>query len=247
MKKIKITIEYDGTNYSGWQVQPNAPSIQEAIERALFTLTGEKCKVYGAGRTDSGVHARGQVAVFSSDSSIPPEKYAHALTTRLPKDISVRHSELVDEDFEPRFHAKLKLYRYYIYSSPIAPAIGRQYMWYVKWPLDFALMQQAAVEMTGTHDFTSFSNQECNTEDADNVRTVDSIDLQKKGELITIDVTGQGFLYNMVRNITGTLVDVGTGRIGVDEIAEIFTARDRKKAGQGAPACGLCLEWIKYT
>ncbi len=247
MPKIKITVEYDGSAYCGWQVQPNGPSVQQQLEKAVEFLTSTPTKVYGAGRTDAGVHARGQVAVFMTNSDIPPEKFAPALTTRLPKDICVRSSELVADDFDPRHDAKLKLYRYTIHACRIAPAIGRQYCWHVKWPLAIDKMKAAATKIVGEHDFTSFSNQECNAEDANNIRSVDVCDIRQDEDKLIVDVIGRSFLYNMVRNIVGTLVDVGTGKICPEDIDWIFAARDRKAAGQGAPACGLCLEWIRYA
>ncbi len=249
MAKTKITVEYDGTGYSGWQIQPNGRSIQGELEAAIHHLTGEQVRVYGAGRTDAGVHARGQIATFRAQCAIPPEKYAHALTSRLPKDICVRESVAVPDDFDPRHDAKLKLYRYSIYAASIRPAIGRQYCWHVKWPLDLKQMQAAAGLLCGTHDFTSLSNQERNLPGMDNVRTVEQCTINRSAvdpALLQIDVRGRSFLYNMVRNIAGLLVDIGMGHFSPEEIPEIIAARQRSRAGQGAPACGLCLEWIRY-
>ncbi len=245
-RTIKITIEYDGSNYAGWQVQPNAVTVQQRLEEAVNRLTGETVKVYGAGRTDAGVHARGQVATFRTRSNIPTANFARALTSRLPRDISVRLAEEVPESFDPRHGAKLKLYRYQIHASPIAPAIGRQYLWHIGWELDIPLMQSACSFFEGEHDYTSFSNQECNNTEANNIRTVESCSLLTDGPILTIDVIGRSFLYNMVRNIVGTLVDIGHGRIQPATLPEIFAARNRQLAGQGAPARGLTLEWIKY-
>lgn len=249
MPKIKITVEYDGSAYSGWQIQPNGPSIQQELQMALSFLTKEDIKVYGAGRTDAGVHARGQVAVFTSEAAIPPDKFAQALTSRLPKDICVRESCEVPADFDPRYGAKQKLYRYCVYANSIRAAVGRQYCWHVKWPLDLQRMREAARLLEGEHDFTSLSNQERNHPGMDNIRTVDSCRIYPTEEipaLLRIDVQGRSFLYNMVRNIAGLLVDIGMGRIEPSTIPEILAARDRSRAGQGAPACGLCLEWIRY-
>ncbi|MBN2713047.1 MAG: tRNA pseudouridine(38-40) synthase TruA [Planctomycetes bacterium] len=243
---IKITIEYDGTGYVGWQVQPNGPTVQEEVEKALKMLTDEDIRVRSASRTDSGVHALGQVATFYTESSIPAEKFAHAITSRLPKDIAVRSSEEAPDGFDPRHGAKRKLYRYRIATGPIRPALERRYLWHVKWPVDTEEMIKAAAYFTGTHNFTSFSNQECNTEDSDNTRTIDRSELIVTGDRITYEIEGRSFLYNMVRNITGTLVDVGLGNLKAGDIPAIFEAKDRQKAGQGAPACGLCLMWIKY-
>lgn len=243
---IKITVEYDGTAYSGWQVQPNATTVQSKIEEAVHRLTGETVKIYGAGRTDAGVHAKGQVATFKTKSDIPTENFARALTSRLPRDISIRNAEEVDPSFDPRHGAKMKLYRYAVYASTIAPAIGRQYMWHVSWDLDIEKMKRASKYFEGEHDYTSFSNQECNNEEANNIRTVEECKLTYSENIITIDVMGRAFLYNMVRNIVGTLVDVGRGKLEVEDIPKIFEAKDRQQAGQGAPACGLTMEWISY-
>lgn len=247
MRLIKITIEYDGTNYSGWQIQPNAITVQQRLEEAVKHLTGEDVKVYGAGRTDSGVHARGQVATFKTESNIPIENFARALTSRLPKDISVRKAEEVDKNFDPRHGAKMKLYRYTVYASKIAPAIGRQYMWHVNWDLDIDRIIAAGKHFEGTHDYTSFSNQECNADDANNIRTVEKCEINYQNNVLTVDVMGRAFLYNMVRNIVGTLIDIGRGHIAADDIPRLFELKDRQQAGQGAPACGLCLEWISYS
>ena len=247
MRIIKITIEYDGTNYSGWQVQPNAVTIQSKLEAAVLRLTSETTKVYGAGRTDAGVHARGQVATFKTKSKIPIANLARALTSRLPKDISVIKAEEVDNNFDPRHGAKMKLYRYTVYASKIAPAIGRQYMWHVNWDLDLNKIISASKYFEGKHDYTTFSNQECNSEDSNNIRTVEKCLVTSKGKIITFDIMGRSFLYNMVRNIVGTLIDVGRGRIPPDTILQLFTMKDRQQAGQGAPAKGLCLEWISYN
>ena len=192
------------------------------------------------------MHARGQVATFLTSSSIPDEKIAIALNTRLPKDIGIRKSFAVSETFDPRHGAKMKLYRYTIHSSPLRPIIGRQYCLYVKLPLDIQKMKQAASFLIGEHDFTSLSNGERNSPEIDNVRTIERCELNARDEKILIDVQGRSFTYNMVRNITGTLVDVGSGTIKPESILEILAAKDRTKAGQGAPALGLCLEWIRY-
>lgn len=246
-RKIQLIIEYDGTDFCGWQVQPGGRSVQQAIEDAIEHLTLVKTRIYGAGRTDAGVHARGQVAVFTTGSDIPAEKFSTAITSRLPKDVCVRESSEAAAEFDPRHDAKLKLYRYSIYAASIRPAIGRQYAWHIKWPLDFEKMQTAAQFLLGQHDFTSLSNQKCNTPGANNIRTINECNLHREGNLVTIDVIGRSFLYNMVRNIAGLLVDVGTGHFRPDEIPEIIAARERSRAGQGAPACGLCLEWIRYA
>ncbi len=246
MKRIRLVIEYDGSRYCGWQVQPNAPSIQSEIELAIFKLTSENTKIYGCSRTDAGVHARGFVAAFNTDCPIPPEKICLALNTRLPADISVLSSELAEPDFDPRRMATCKRYRYTLFASPIRPALCRKTVWHIKHTLDLEAMEKAAARFVGTHDFTSFGNQERNKPDLINVRTIDRCAVCDTLPLITIDVEGKSFMYNMVRNMVGTLVDVGTGRFLPEDIDRILAARNRAEAGQGAPAQGLCLEWVRY-
>lgn len=247
MRAIRLTIAYDGTRYVGWQVQPNGPSIQAALEEAVNHLTGEMVRVQGAGRTDSGVHARGQVALFQTESSIPTERFARALNSRLPDDIAVRAAEEVAGEFDPRRHAKRKLYRYTLARGPIRPVLDRHFCWHVVGELDVPAMAEAAKRLEGTHDFTSFSHQECNEPDANNIRTIDRSELIERGERLVYEVEGRSFLYNMVRNIVGTLVDVGHGRFSPADIPRLLEARDRQQAGQGAPARGLCLVWVRYS
>lgn len=246
MQSIGITIAYDGTRYVGWQIQPNGPTIQARIEEALAQLTGETIRIQGASRTDSGVHATGQVAVFRTASTIPPEKFALALNSRLPDDIAVTGSRMVAESFDPRRHARRKLYRYRIAPGPVRPILDRHMAWHIKHPLDIDEMQKAASLFSGTHDFTTFSNQECNAPDADNERTIDRSELTVAANRIIYEIEGRSFLYNMVRNIVGCLVDVGQGRFRADDIPALFDNRDRQAAGQGAPAKGLCLVKIDY-
>lgn len=246
MRRIRITVEYDGTAYCGWQVQPNGVSIQEKLEQAVTQLTGEPARVRGASRTDSGVHARGQVAVFDTGSRIPAERFAVALNSCLPDDIAVTASAEAAPDFDPRRGAARKLYRYTIHNSPCRPALAFRFAWHLKQPLDAARMSEAARLFEGEHDFTSFSRQECNTPDADNRRLLFRSEIICAGESIIYEVEGRSFLYNMVRNLVGTLVDVGSGLIEPGRIPEILARRNRAAAGQGAPAKGLCLEWIRY-
>ena len=243
-------MEYNGSSYHGWQVQKNAPSIQEKLEAALERLTGNRMRVRGAGRTDSGVHARGQTAAFPLPDSIPLQNIPAALNTRLPADIAVVDACEAAADFDPRRHCLLKQYSYSFTSGPIRPALGSRHSWHVKWPLEWERMRWAAHRFLGTHDFTSFCNQEL--AGRDNVRTVDRCELvtlppDPAGRLRhVLYVEGKSFLYNMVRAIAGTLVGVGTGRFSPEDINAILNARERAKAGQSAPACGLCLEWTLY-
>lgn len=246
MACYKLVVEYDGTAYGGWQVQPNAKSIQGMLEAALERLTGSPQRVQGAGRTDAGVHARGQVARVVVPESIPPDRVALAINSRLPKDIAVRCATGVDPAFDPRRDAKMKLYRYTLHVDPIRTVLGRQYCWHISRPLDVEAMRVACRHFEGTHDFTSFTKVDSDTPPEANVRTIDRCTLLQDGCRIQVDVQGRSFLYNMVRNVVGTLVDVGTGRFPPSAVPGMLEARDRCCAGQGAPACGLCLEWIRY-
>ncbi|MDR0868369.1 MAG: tRNA pseudouridine(38-40) synthase TruA [Planctomycetota bacterium] len=256
MRSLKFTIEYDGTNFCGWQIQPNGRSVQAEIERVLTRLTGAPARLYGAGRTDAGVHARGQVAVARVASPIPTANFVAALNGLLPDDVAVRAVAEVPENFNPRHDAKRKLYRYTLWHAPSRPALDRR-VWRVPYPLDFAAMRGAAAALLGEHDFTSLSNQQRAGEN--NVRAIDRCDLifaadyapfdrevSASGGKIFIEVEGRSFLYNMVRNIAGLLVDVGRGRFAAAAVPAIIAAKARARAGQSAPAAGLCLEWVKY-
>ena len=250
MPTIKLTLEYDGGAYAGWQCQPNAPSVQSALEAGLARLTGENIRARGAGRTDAGVHARGQVAAFTTNVDIPIERFARALNTRLPADIAAVRAEPVPFDFDPRRHCLKKQYVYTFLSGDIREALGRGRAWQVKWPLDIKKMQTAAGYFLGTHDFTSFANQERAGED--NLRTVERSEVialppDRFGrKYLLFVVEGRSFLYNMVRTLAGTLVDVGAGRFSPEELPEIMARKNRAAAGQGAPPWGLCLEWVIY-
>ncbi len=246
MRTIRLIVEYDGSRYCGWQVQPNGPTVQAVLEEAVQAVTGAPARIRGASRTDSGVHACGQVAVFTTASDIPAGKFAPALTSRLPDDVAVRVSDEVGPDFDPRRAATRKCYVYRIANGPVRPVLDRLRVWFVKWPLDVGRMQAAAARFEGTHDFTSFSNQECNQPGADNTRTIDRFAVAREDERIVCAVEGRSFLYNMVRNLVGTLVDVGTGRFASADVDAMLEMRDRAAAGQGAPPQGLCLEWIRY-
>lgn len=210
-KRIKLTIAYDGTNYCGWQVQPNGITVEEVINKALCKLTGEDIAVIGASRTDSGVHALGNVAVFDSATSIPPERIAMALNQRLPDDIVIVKSEEVAPDFHPRYCDCEKTYEYHIINTRTPIPTKRLTNYFVSYDLDVERMQQAADYLVGEHDFVSFCNVRTQVEDT--VRTVTELEVLREGEEITIRISGNGFLYNMVRIIVGTLVRVGRGFI----------------------------------
>lgn len=244
MKNIKLTIEYDGTNYHGWQSQANSISVQEELEKALKRLIGKECTVTGASRTDAGVHAYGQTANFYTDSSIPPEKYFLALNSILPGDIAIVKSEEVSLDFHSRYWAKGKTYKYLIYNSRHPSALLRNRAFYVPVPLNAEKMKQASSFILGTHDFAAF--QAAGSSAKTSVRTVTGISVKKSDDIIEMCISGNGFLYNMVRIIAGTLVEVGIGKIPADDIKTIIENRDRRRAGRTAPPQGLYLVEVFY-
>ena len=245
MKRIKLTIAYDGTNYCGWQVQPNGITIEEVINKALSKLTGENILVIGASRTDSGVHAMGNVAVFDTETTIPPEKIAVALNQRLPEDIVVTKSEEVPLDFHPRYCDCSKTYEYHIINTRIQVPTKRLTNYFVSYVLDIDKMRQAASYLVGEHDFVSFCNVRTDVENT--VRTITALDIITNGNEITVRITGNGFLYNMVRIIVGTLIRVGRGFYEPEKVKEILEAKDRKAAGVTAPPHGLMLMEINYN
>ena len=245
MKRLKLTVAYDGTNYCGWQIQPNGITVEEVLNRALRKLTGEEITVIGASRTDSGVHALGNVAVFDSETSIPPERISYALNQRLPEDIRVQVSEEVPSDWHPRKCTCIKTYEYRILNRRINMPMERLYSHFCYYKLDVDRMQAAANMLEGEHDFKSFCS--VRTQVTDTVRTVYRIDVTRNADdIITIRVTGNGFLYNMVRIIAGTLMAVGTGHIQAEDVPSILEAKDRRAAGPTAPARGLTLIEMKY-
>lgn len=244
MKRIKLTIAYDGTNYCGWQIQPNGITIEEILNKALSKMTGEEVSVIGASRTDSGVHAMGNVAVFDTETTIPTEKIAVALNQRLPDDIVITKSEEVALDFHPRYCDCSKTYEYHIINTRIPIPTKRLTNYFVSYVLDIDKMRQAASYLVGEHDFVSFCNVRTDVENT--VRTITALDIITNGNEITIRITGNGFLYNMVRIIVGTLIRVGRGFYEPEKVKEILEAKDRKAAGVTAPAHGLMLVEIKY-
>lgn len=245
MRKIKLTIEYDGTNYHGWQIQKNAGSVQETLQKALSELLGEKVGITGCSRTDVGVHAYGQVAHFVTDSDIPAEKFSYAINNLLPDDIVIRNSEEADENFHSRYSAKGKKYRYLIYNDAHASAIMRNRTCHIRPELNFEQMKKAAAFFTGQHDFAAF--QATGGQVRSTVREIYNICMDRKEDnILSIEVSGSGFLYNMVRIIAGTLIYVGMGKISADEIPSIIESLDRTKAGKTAPAEGLYLMEIYY-
>lgn len=244
MRNIKLIISYDGSSYHGWQRQPDADTIQQQIESAAEKLFGEKISVTGSSRTDAGVSAIGQVANFNVDSSVPTENIARALNGSLCEEIAVVSAEEVDEDFNAIRSAKGKLYRYSICTSQIRPVLEIKHCWHYPYKLDAGQMDKAAKLLAGKKDFKSFASAADTRQSS--VRTIISCTVFQEGDWIHIEVEGDGFLYNMVRNIAGTLVEIGRGRWTPEKITEILAAKDRTVAGPLAPAYGLCLMRIDY-
>ncbi len=245
MKRIKLTVAYDGTDYCGWQLQPNGITVEEVLNREISRLTGEEIRVIGASRTDSGVHALGNVAVFDTRSRIPPERMSYALNQRMPEDIVIVRSEEVPAQWHPRYQKVIaKTYEYHIYNAPVPNPVKRRTTTYVSFPLDIEKMRAGAACLVGEHDFASFCNVRTNTPDT--VRTVQEIEISRKDQEIIIRITGNGFLYNMVRIIAGTLIRVGRGFYEPEKVGEILAAGKRTEAGVTAPAQGLILVEIKY-
>lgn len=244
MKRVKLVVAYDGTNYCGWQVQPNAVTVEGILNKKLSEILKEDIKVIGASRTDSGVHALGNVAVFDTEARIPAEKFSYALNQRLPEDIRIQRSEEVPLDFHPRYCKCAKEYEYRIYNAEFANPMERLYSYFIYRKLDIEKMKEAAAYLVGEHDFKSFCSTATQTETT--VRTIFLIDIHREGKVINIKVQGNGFLYNMVRIIVGTLVQVGLGFRQPSHVGEMLVAKDRTVAGPTAPACGLRLNEIFY-
>ncbi|MCF6097633.1 tRNA pseudouridine(38-40) synthase TruA [Thermovorax subterraneus] len=241
---VKILLEYDGSNYHGWQRQKNALTIQEVVEKAVFKVTGEKVKVIGAGRTDAGVHARGQVANFHTNCRIPVERLPYAINSHLPEDIAVKGAQVVPDDFHARYSAKSKVYSYTIYNAPFPSPLMRKYSYFYPYTLDVGAMQEAAKAFVGVHDFAAFRASGSSVKSS--VRNVIRLEVRKASNVITIEVEADGFLYNMVRIIAGTLLEVGSGKLAPEEIPFVISSRDRERAGITLPAHGLCLEKVVY-
>ena len=247
-RKIRFTIAYDGTDYHGWQVQPGVKTVQAALCQAATALIGRKVHVHGASRTDAGVHALGQVGLIETVTPIPTENFPKALNDRLPHDIAVLDASEPPWSFDLIGDVKRKLYRYTIYTGAIRPVLDVRYCWHLSMPLDVPAMNTAAQCLVGTHDFRSFASAADRREST--VRTIFRCDVTRgagdRQDWVSVEVEGDGFLYNMVRNIVGTLVDIGHGRWEPAMIVAILEAKDRTAAGQLAPPNGLCLVWIRY-
>jgi len=245
MRNIKLTIRYDGTDYSGWQFQKNSTSIQETIQKAVKKITGHKSIVIASGRTDAGVHALAQIANFKTASKIPLKNLRMALNTILPDDIVVSRAEEVSPDFDSQKNARSKLYRYMIYNKDFMDPFLRRYASKSFFKIDTALMREGSKYLVGRHDFTSFRTKD-GDEEANAVRTIKYIKVKKNGNVIYIDIEADGFLYNMARNIVGTLIEVGRGKFKAGYVKEIMKKRDKRLCGPTASAKGLSLVKVRY-
>ena len=244
MKRVRMVVSYDGTAYRGWQLQSNGITIEEVLNRELTALLKEPISVIGASRTDSGVHARGNIAVFDKENRMPADKICFALNQRLPEDIRVQRSEEVPADWHPRKANCTKTYEYKVLNRKISMPLERLYAHFCYFNLDLDKMREAAAYLVGEHDFKSFCT--VRTQAEETVRTIYSLDITKQEDMITIRISGSGFLYNMVRIIAGTLLEVGMGAYPPEHMEEILDARDRQAAGRTAPARGLTLVSMEY-
>ena len=244
MRNIKLTIEYDGKDFNGWQRQPNKLNIQGEIESVLENITKEKIELIASGRTDAGVHAIGQVANFKTNSKISIEKIPIAINSQVKNSIRIKSAEEVDERFHSRYNCKKKTYRYIIDNSKYGSSIYRNLTYYMPVKLNVKEMQKAVKYFEGEHDFKAFKSS--GTSSKSSVRTIYKAEVKEKNEYIIIELTGNGFLYNMVRIISGTLVDVGLGKIKAEDIQRIIQDRDRQKAGKTLPPQGLFLVKVEY-
>lgn len=243
MRNIKLIIQYDGSRYHGWQKQPNATTIQETVENAINAVTGEKIVLYGCGRTDAGVHAREYVCNFFTESRFDASRIKYAVNSRLPDDIVCLSSEEAADSFDSRW-ASAKTYTYLIQNSELPDVFLNKRAWHYPRKLDLTAMQKAAECFLGEHNFIGFASSGFTVKTT--VRTIYSLDVSKQGDIIRIDVCGNGFLYNMVRIIAGTLVFCGNGKIDWHDMPEIIASEDRKRAGITAPADGLYLSKVYY-
>jgi tRNA pseudouridine38-40 synthase len=244
MRNIKLIIEYDGTAYSGWQVQPNGITIQEIMEGALLRMLGEPARLRSSGRTDAGVHARGMVACFNTEKSLPLRAFREGLNTMLPPDIAVREVCEVPLPFNPRADARAKHYRYTILLDKLRSPLARHVAWRLGGPLDLDAMRAGSALFVGEHDFAAFRASNCVAKTT--VRRINALEVVQEGPLVHLDVNGTGFLKNMVRVIAGTLVEIGQGRRAPQDVARLLLQGDRQVSGITAPPHGLCLMQVFY-
>ena len=244
MKRVKLVVAYDGTNYRGWQVQNNGETIESMLNRAISSLTGEDIHVMGSSRTDSGVHAMGNVAVFDTEARMAADKFSYALNQRLPEDIRIQNSCEVPSDFHPRYQKTVKTYEYRILNRKFPVPTERLYSYFYHYKLDVDKMREATSYLIGRHDFASFCGSGAQVKTT--IRTVTGIEVFREGDMVTIRVSGTGFLYNMVRIISGTLIEIGNGQYPPERMQKILDAKDRSAAGPTAPAQGLTLMGIQF-
>jgi tRNA pseudouridine38-40 synthase len=244
MRNFRLTLSYDGTDFHGWQTQPGLRTVQETLEQALAALTREPVRVNASGRTDTGVHAVGQVVNFRSATRLTPEALVRALNAHLPADVVVRAAAAVPESFDANRDARRKLYRYVLHDGPVPDLFLRRYCYHTRHRLDAAAMARAAAVLRGRHDFRCFETEWPNR--ASSVRTITHLAVNRMGDWVWLDVEADGFLYNMVRAIAGTLVNVGRGYWPEAQVAEVLRAGDRRRAGPTAPAQGLFLMRVTY-
>jgi tRNA pseudouridine38-40 synthase len=242
--RVRLLVCYEGTAYLGWQIQPQGPTVQAALEGAFLRMTGGHTRMVAAGRTDTGVHARGQVVCFRHDTRHDPRALQKGLNAHLPEDIAVLEAGMVPDDFDPRRQAVGKHYRYRIHNHPVRPVFERRWRWHLKKTLDDEAMNRAVAYLVGEHDFSAFRAADC--EAASAVRRIDDARWVRHGPLLELDVFGAGFLKQMVRAIVGTCVEVGRGALAPGALQEILASGDRGRAGPTAPACGLVLERVYY-
>ncbi|MCS7166626.1 MAG: tRNA pseudouridine(38-40) synthase TruA [Gemmatales bacterium] len=244
MRNIKLTLSYDGTDFAGWQIQPGRRTVQETLETAIAKVTQEKVRCNVSGRTDAGVHALGQVVNFYTGTTLPAERLLRAINANLPSDVVIRRAEDVPQAFDANHDARGKWYRYYIHIGEIRPVFLRRYVWHIPWHLDVLKMQRASQPLLGRHDFRSFETEWPNR--MSSVRNITYLEWRQRGPLIWLDIAADGFLYNMVRAIVGTLLNVGRGYWPEERVAEILRAQDRRLAGPTAPPQGLFLMHVWY-
>lgn len=245
--RYKIVLSYDGTRYGGWQVQPNSTSIQSLVQHAIETVLRESIQLTGATRTDSGVHALYQAAHFDTVQTLNPPSFLRSINALLPFDIRALELKVVDASFHARYSAQGKIYRYYIQRSAVSDPFFYPFRWHFPYPLNIEEMKKGAFFLTGTKDFKAFANDSYQgAASRDSVRTIHSIQLIEEDGVLILEFFGDGFLYKMVRNIVGTLIEVGKGKLLPEDLLKILESKDRKKAGQAAPAHGLFLHKIIY-
>jgi len=244
LRRIRLVVEYDGTDFVGWQRQENGPSVQAALEEAVARMTGERVVVAGAGRTDAGVHARGQVAAFSTERAIAVDGFRRGLNALLPPSVAVVAADEAPADFDPRRHARGKRYRYRIWNAESRSPLEARTSWHVRAPLDERAMHEAASRLVGRHDFVAFRAADCDRKNT--VRRIARLDVARAGPLVTVDAEADAFLKHMVRIVVGSLYEVGRGARPAGWIGEVLDGRDRTRAGPTAPPQGLTLERVDY-